>query len=289
MGSGVTTAFDPDRLRNWRFEPIRRSYAERDAILYALGVGLPQDPLEMRELDFLVEDRLKVLPPFAVTLASPGMWVRDPELGIDWVKLLHAAQAAIFHAPLPPKADIIGEARVKSLHDRGAEKGSVCVLERTIRDAGSGTMYCTLEQTIFLRGNGGFGGDPAPRASLPATPGRAPDVEASFATSPRAALIYRLSGDLNPLHADPEVARKAGFSRPILHGLASYGTAGAVVLRHFCDGDPARLRSLSLRFAGIVMPGDVLDIAMWRDGNAVLFAVKVGDRIVIDQGIALID
>lgn len=279
-------AFDPDRLRNRRFEPIRHSYSERDAILYALGVGLPQDALAAAELDFLVEDRLKVLPTFAVTLASPGMWVRDPDLGIDWVKLLHAAQAATFHRPLPPKADVVGEARVKSLHDRGADKGSVCILERTIRDADSGVTYCTLEQTIFLRGNGGFGGDPAPRSPLPAMPDRVPDAVASVATSQRAALIYRLSGDLNPLHADPDVARKAGFPKPILHGLASYGTAGAIVLRHFCDGDPVRLKSLSLRFAGIVMPGDVLDIAMWREGDTVLFTVKVGDRTVIDQGVA---
>jgi acyl dehydratase len=288
MGSGVTMAFDPQRLRDWRFEPIRQSYSERDAIFYALGVGLPQDALDAAELDFLVEDRLKVLPTFAVTLASPGMWVRDPELGIDWVKILHAAQSAIFHQPLPPEADVISEARVKSLHDRGAEKGSVCVLERTIRDADSGAAYCTLDQTIFLRGNGGFGGGPAPRAPLPAMPDRAPDVAASVATSPRAALIYRLSGDLNPLHADPQVARMAGFDKPILHGLASYGTAGAVVLRHFCDGDPALLKSLSLRFAGIVMPGDVLDIGMWREEDTVLFAVKVGDRTVIDQGVALV-
>lgn len=281
-------AFDPDRLRDWRFEPIRHSYGARDAILYALGVGLPQDALDTAELDFLVEDRLKVLPTFAVTLASPGMWVRDPELGIDWVKLLHAAQAATFHRPLPPEANVVGAARVKSLHDRGGDKGSVCVLERTIRDADSGVIYCTLDQTIFLRGNGGFGGDPAPRPPLPVTPDRAPDAVASVATSRRAALIYRLSGDLNPLHSDPEVARKAGFAKPILHGLASYGTAGAIVLRHFCDGDPARLKSLSLRFAGIVMPGDVLDIAMWREGHAVLFAVKTGDRTVIDQGVALV-
>lgn len=282
-------AFDAARLSGHRFAPVVQEYAERDAILYALGVGLPADPLDGRELAFLLEDRLKVLPTYAVTLATLGMWVRDPAFGIDWVKLLHAAQAATFHAPLPPAARVRGEARIKSLHDRGAEKGAVCVVERTILDDASGQVYCTLDQTILMRGNGGFGGDAPPRTEPPRMPGRMPDREVEITVSPRAALIYRLSGDLNPLHADPQVAAKAGFDRPILHGLASYGITGAAVLREFCDGEPERLRALSMRFSGVVYPGDKLAIAMWKEGTAISLTARVGARTVLDQGIASID
>lgn len=282
-------AFNPNRLSGHRFEPIVHEYAERDAILYALGVGLPADPLDSHELAFLLEDGLKVLPTYAVTLATLGMWVRDPAFGIDWVKLLHTAQATTFHAPLPPAARVRGEARIKSLHDRGAEKGAVCVVERTILDDATGQIYCTLDQTILMRGDGGFGGDAPPPAEPRSAPDRVPDREVEIVISPRAALIYRLSGDLNPLHADPKVAAKAGFDRPILHGLASYGIAGAAVLREFCDGEPARLRALSIRFSGVVYPGDRLTIAMWKDGHAISLKAKVGSRTVLDQGLAAID
>ncbi|TYR33393.1 3-alpha,7-alpha,12-alpha-trihydroxy-5-beta-cholest-24-enoyl-CoA hydratase [Mesorhizobium microcysteis] len=282
-------AFDAERLGRHRFAPVEQQYSERDAILYALGVGLPGDPLDAGDLAFLLEDRLKVLPTYAATLATLGMWVRDPSFGIDWVRLLHSAQAATFHAPLPRAAKVRAEARIRSLHDRGVEKGAVCVVERRISDAATRESYCTVEQTLILRGNGGFGGDAPPRVEPRHLPGRAPDAVAQVAVSPRAALIYRLSGDLNPLHADPEVARKAGFDRPILHGLASYGIAGAQILKHFCGDDPMRLKSLSMRFSGVVMPGDRIDFSMWREGDAVLFEAKTGPRTVLDQGFALVD
>lgn len=278
-------AFDPDRLRAHAFALTRQGYTERDAILYALGVGLPFGSAT-EDLAYLLEDRLTVLPTFAVTLATPGMWVKAPDLGIDWVKLLHSAQAAWFHAPLPPMAEVVSHTRIKSLHDRGAGKGSICVVERRIVDAADETHYCTVNQTLMLRGNDGFGGDPAPRPTPDLPPDRAADHRETVHLSPRAALVYRLSGDVNPLHADPEVARKAGFDRPILHGLASYGTMGALVLRRFCDGDPARLASLSLRFAGVVYPGDRLDCDFWQVGSKVLFTARVGDRVVLDQGLA---
>lgn len=280
--------FDPQTLRDWRFALQSQTYDARDAILYALGVGMPLTPGEGPDLGYLLEDGLKVLPSFAVTLASPGMWVKDPALGIDWVKILHMAQAATFHAPLPPAARITSQPRVKSLHDRGVGKGAVCVLERDITDAETGTRYCTVEQTILLRGNDGFGGPAAPPAERVTMPDRAPDAVVSVTTSDRAALIYRLSGDLNPLHADYAVARRGGFDRPILHGLASYGTAAAVVLRSFAADDPAQLTSLALRFSGVVFPGDTLRFDLWQDGARVLFQAHVGDRKVLDQGVATV-
>ncbi len=279
-------AFDPQRLRDWDFGEQRQSYEARDAILYALGVGLPIAPGESGDLAFLLEDELRVLPAFAVTLATPGMWPKIPALGIDWVRVLHMAHAARFERPLPPAANVVSRARIVDLHDRGADKGAVCVLRREVRDAASGDLYCAIDQTVAMRGEGGFGGAPLPKVARPEPPARAPDHVESVATSPRAALIYRLSGDRNPLHADYDVARKAGYERPILHGLASYGTACAVILRAFCDGDPARMTSLALRFAGIVMPGDRLDFSCWREGARVLFEARVGGRIVLDQGVA---
>lgn len=278
-------AFDPDRLRAHAFPLTRQAYTARDAILYALGVGLPFGAAEP-DLPYLLEDRLTVLPTFAVTLATPGMWVKAPELGIDWVRLLHSAQSAEFHTPLPASAEVVSHTRVKSLHDRGAGKGSICVVERRIVDAADQSPYCTVNQTLMLRGNDGFGGDPAPRPVPDLPPDRAADHSESVQISARAALVYRLSGDVNPLHADPEVARKAGFDGPILHGLASYGTMGALVLRRFCGGDPARLAALSLRFASVVYPGDRLDCDFWQVGDGVLFTAKVGDRVVLDQGVA---
>jgi acyl dehydratase len=280
----VTAAFDPQRLLDWRFEDRPHSYEARDAILYALGVGLPLTPGDGDDLHFLLEDRLRALPSYAVTLASPGMWVKAPELGIDWPKLLHIGQAARFATPLPPRADVVGRARIKALYDRGATKGAVCVVERQIHDATSGVLYCTIDQTLLLRGNGGFGGASPPETENGPLPVREPDLIETVAVSPRAALIYRLSGDINPLHADYGVARRAGFERPILHGLASYGLAGALVLLRFCGAAPERLKALRVRFAGVVFPGDDIRFRCWLDGAFVRFDAYVGERKVLDQG-----
>lgn len=279
---------DSAQLLGWRFPQVAQGYGERDAILYALGLGLGRDPLDTGELAFLLEDRLKVLPTMAVTLSTLGMWVREPALGIDWVRLVHSAQDATFHNPLPPRADVIADARIVQVADRGKDKGAVVTLERLIRDAGTGLPYCTVTQTLLLRGDGGFGGPPPVIPPVPSLPQRAPDATLHFQTSPRAALIYRLSGDLNPLHADPAVAARAGFARPILHGLASYGIAGWAVLSQFCDAQPEALRRLAVRFAGVVMPGDRLDFSLWHDGSQVLFTARVGEHTVLDQGLALL-
>lgn len=282
-------AFDPQRLRDWDFGERRQSYEPRDAILYALGVGLPFAPGDGADLDFLIEDRLRVLPSFAVTLAAPGMWPKIEALGIDWVRVLHMAESTQFVRPLPPAATVVRRASVAALHDRGAGKGAVCVLRNEIRDAADGALYCTIDHTLALRGEGGFGGAAPQRIDRPQPPARAPDHVESVRTSPRAALIYRLSGDVNPLHSDHATARAAGYAGPILHGLASYGTACAIVLRAFCAGDPARLRSLALRFAAAVMPGDRLDFACWREGARIAFEARVDERIVLDQGVAELD
>lgn len=278
--------FDPQRLVGWQFGEKRQRYDARDAILYALGVGLPLAAGEGDDLGFLLEDRLRVLPSFGATLATHVMWPMIPDLAIDWVKVLHMAQAVRFENPFPPQAEVVGRASVVGLYDRGADKGSVCVIRNEVRDAVSGLLYCRVEQTAALRGNGGFGGEPLPKRARPEMPGRSADRVASLVTSPRAALIYRLSGDHNLLHVDPEVAGAAGFERPILHGLASYGSACAMILKLFCDSDVTRMKTLDLRFTGIVMPGDRLDFSFWREANRVLFTAAVEGRIVLDHGLA---
>jgi acyl dehydratase len=280
-------AIDPDRLKAYAFPEIVHHYFERDAILYALGLGLGADPTAASELDHLLETRLKVLPSMAVTLASPGMWVRNPELGIDWVKLVHSAQAAEFKAPLPPRGTMIGSARVASIHDRGPDRGAVIVVERTIRDAYTEKVYCVLRQTLLARGDGGFGGDSPPPEPTNGTPARTPDARIRMPISRRAGLIYRLSGDWNPLHADPEVARAAGFPRPILHGLASYGIAGVAICRALAL--PAEsLKALSLRFSNVVFPGDLLEFSIWREKDAAIFEAHVENRVVLSKGRALL-
>ncbi|MBA4353114.1 MAG: 3-alpha,7-alpha,12-alpha-trihydroxy-5-beta-cholest-24-enoyl-CoA hydratase [Novosphingobium sp.] len=274
---------DPAAIFAHDFGQPEQCYVARDAILYALGLGLGEDPLNGDDLRFLDERALSVLPTFAVTLCSPGMWIRDPALGVDFGKLVHLAQFAEFPAPLPATATVRGEAAVISLTDRGEGKGAILVLERRISDAATGTLYCRLHQTLLLRGDGGFGGAPALRSDEPSPPA-VPDAVAKIATSPRAALIYRLSGDWNPLHLDPELAALAGFPRPILHGLASYGMAGAAVSRAL-GRDPAVMSKLACRFSGVVLPGDELEFRVWKQGVAsARFCAFVGERKVLDDG-----
>lgn len=263
-------------------QPVQR-YAARDAILYALGLGLGADPLDAGDLRFLDERDLAVLPTLAVTLCSPGTWIREPQLGVDFTRLVHSAQKAEFLAPLPPSGEMRGTARALSLTDRGEGRGAVLVLERTISDTTTGACYCRLEQTLLLRGDGGFGG-PAPEPGAAVKPLGESDVVAEFPTCSRTALIYRLSGDWNPLHLDPAIAARAGFERPILQGLASYGIAGVAVSRAL-GLDPVGLSELACRFSGVVLPGDTIAFRIWRDGvKAARFEAFVGERKVLDAG-----
>lgn len=273
---------DQAAIQTHDFGSIEQSYSPRDAILYALGVGLGADPINADDLRFLDERSLAVLPTYAVTLCSPGQWIREPSFGVDFTKLVHLAQWAKFLAPLPKEGVVRGTSEVTSLTDRGKGRGAVLVLERTIRDAVSGVDLCRLRQTLLLRGDGGFGGDPAPREA-PFLPDEPAVVMHRFPTSSRAALIYRLSGDWNPLHLDPAIAREAGFARPILQGLATYGIAGLAVSRA-CGRDPVSVRHLACKFSGIVLPGDELVFEIWEEKQAARFRAKVGERVVLDDG-----
>jgi acyl dehydratase len=268
---------DYDRIRNWRFPPSEQRYTARDTILYGLGIGLGDDPLDRRQLRFVYEDGLAAFPTMATVLGAPGFWMRDPATGLDWRRTVHAEQALTLHAPLPPAASVVGTTRVIGVIDKG-DKGALILTERSLRDAEHGTLLATVVHTSFGRGDGGFGdrGDQAPPPHV--VPVRAPDASCTIATAPAAALIYRLSGDDNPLHADPDAAARVGFARPILHGLASFGIAARAVLATYSDYDSTSLRALQLRCAGIVYPGESLRFALWRDGSVVSFTAHVVER-----------
>jgi acyl dehydratase len=288
-------AIDVAKLKNWPHLPIEQHYGARDTILYALGVGVGQDPTDRAQLRFVYEDGLQALPTLAVVLGYPGFWAKDPATGIDWVRLLHGEQSLELFAPLPAQGTVIGRTRVTALVDKGAGRGALMVSEREIADAASGRRLALARSVSFLRGDGGFsaGGQPSdppppPRAATPDTP---PDHVCELKTRPEAALIYRLSGDYNPVHVDPAVAQAAGFERPILHGLCSFGVSGVALLKTLCDWDPSRLQELGCRFSAPVYPGETLRVETWHLGggrHAFRTTVVERDVVVLSHGSARI-
>lgn len=279
---------DYDKLINWKFEDIEQTYTFKDTILYALGVGVSMDPLDMDQLRFTYEEELQALPTMAVVLAYPGFFLKDPEFGIDWVKVLHGEQGIEIHKPLPAEGTVIGTTKITEIIDKGEGKGALMYSTREVREKTSGDLLATLTSTTFCRGDGGFGG-PAVSAPKPhELPDRKADAVVELPTLDQAALIYRLSGDFNPLHADPRVATSAGFKVPILHGLCSLGVAGHAILKQACGYNPSKLKSLGLRFSAPVYPGETIVTEIWQDGNRASFRCKVKERdlVVLNNGYA---
>jgi acyl dehydratase len=270
-----------EKLLNLAIPTVEQTYTAKDAMLYALGVGLGFDPTDRNQLDFVYEENLKVLPTFAVVLAYPGLWMRDLDTGIDAIKVVHGEQGLTLHKPLSPAGAVVGKSRVAGVVDKGEGRGALVMVERRIYAKGSGELIATVAQTAFCRGDGGFGGPSGPTPKPHELPARAPDLVCDLPTSPQAALIYRLSADINPLHADPEVAKAAGFPRPILHGLATYGVAGHALLKAACGYDPARLKSLNARFTAPVYPGETFRTEIWLDGSVASFRTTAIERNVV--------
>jgi acyl dehydratase len=283
---------DYHAVRNWDFGEIVQTYTQRDAMLYALGIGIGADPLDPGQLRYVFEKNLQTVPTMASVLGSPGFWWRDPRTGADWVKLVHGEQSVRVHKPLPANATIVAHNRVVSITDKGPGKGAIAVITRDIVDQGSGQLLAENRNVTFLRGDGGFSttsgvSDPAPEP-LPAVPERAPDFEVELGTLPHQALIYRLSGDYNVLHADPDVARAAGFVKPILHGLCTYGIAAHAVMRTVCEYDAARIQALAVRFTMPVYPGETIRFQLWRrDGASLHLRARVDarDAVVLNNGL----
>ena len=279
-----------DALVGAKLPAIDHAYDHKDAILYALGLGYGEDPMDPAQLAYVYEDGLQAVPSLCVVLAHPGFWLTRPEFDVAWLKLLHAEQAFQMHRPLPPKGKVRGSYRVLAVEDRG-EKGSVLYQEKLLHDSGSGELIATVTTTLFLRGDGGQGSHgtaPEPMAPLPDL---APDFSVDLTTLPQQALIYRLSGDLNPIHASVGAAAKAGFDRPILHGLCTMGFAVRAILKAYCDDRPERLTSFAVRFTKPVFPGETLRFDFYRDGSALRFrGTAVGrDVVVLDRGVATIN
>lgn len=257
----------------------RFTYSERDTILYALGVGMGGRPTDERELDFVYEKNLKAVPTL-MTVVAWGAGVPTEELGVDYKLVLHGEEQTFFHKPVPTAATILADSRIAEVYDKGEGKGAVIVRETVLRDESDGQPIATLRRMLFARADGGYGGSKEAPHRSQKNPDRKPDVIAEFPTSPNQAAIYRLCGDRNPLHVEPERARAAGFDRPILHGLCTYGFTCRAIIETFCDFNPERLASHQARFSSPVFPGETLRISLWREGDDVFFEADVIERSV---------
>lgn len=274
-------AIDRDKLLALKIPDVEHSYTQKDTILYALGVGLGYDPLDADQLAFVYEKNLKALPTFSAVLGYPGFWVRDFPTGIDWVRSVNGEQAVTLHEPVAPQGTVIGRTRILDVIDKGVGKGALIYAERKVTDKASGAPIATVTQTTFCRADGGFGGPVRESPPVHKIPERKADLICDLPTRPEMAMIYRLSGDRNPLHIDPAVAKAAGFERPILHGLATFGVAGHALLKSVCGYDPNRLVAFGGRFSAPVFPGETIRTEMWRDGAEVSFRANVLERNVV--------
>jgi acyl dehydratase len=252
------------------------------ALLYALSVGAgTHDLAYTTENTAGVEQR--VLPTFPVVVSTDLAPL--PAAGtFDLANLVHGRQAVTLHKPLPPtgSAEVVGT--ISAMHDKGS--AAVVVIDSHATDVADGAPLYSLSTSLFIRGEGGWGGDRGPSGSADAPPDRQPDHVVTYRTGTDQALLYRLNGDRNPLHSDPAFAARAGFERPILHGLCTFGFTGRALLATFCGRDADRFEHVEGRFASPVRPGDELSVAMWDcgDGRA-QFQTSVGDRVVFDQGV----
>ena len=277
--------YSPDILEQ-KTEPRTFAYGDKDVMLYALGIGMGRDPMDERELPFVYEKGLKVVPTAATVLAAgarraaaqaaqqkPGHRVSE----LNRVMVVHGEQKVELHKPLPASGSFTAHSRTVGAYDKGKDKGAVVVNETVWTDE-AGEKIATLTGSTFARGDGGFGG-PSEGAPEPhEVPARKPDLSVPFETRPDQALIYRLNGDRNPLHSDPEFAKRAGFPRPILHGLCTYGITCRAVLQEIVDYDADRILSHQARFSAPVFPGDVVTVDFWKDGEVVSFEARVLDR-----------
>lgn len=265
-----------------------RAWDSKDAILYALGVGAgAQDPL--KELKYTTENSegvaQEVLPTFVAVMGGGGGGGRHPLeiLGaFPLSSILHGEQRVVLRGPIPTSGTVISDGRIAAVHDKG--KNANVVLSSVLRDAETSEELAEVQSTLVIRGEGGFGGDPGVRSTW-TIPEHTPDAIVSYPTRIDQGLLYRLSGDRNPLHSDPLFALKANLERPILHGLCTFGFVGRALLASVIDDDPARFGEMSARFASPVNPGDVLDTWIWRTDEGAVFQTKVGDVTVLDHGV----
>ena len=270
---------DYEKMMAMKSEGDEFTYTDRETMLYALGVGMGRDPMNEAELKYVYEyPDQRTVPTMSTVIA----WGQRTLAGADlnWVMIVHGEQRLTMHKPLPNAATIVANGRVVNVVDKGADKGALVITETEIFEKSTGDKLCTLGSTTFARGDGGFGG-PSDGAPTPhVVPDRAPDGSYETDTRPDQALLYRLSGDRNPLHADPKFAEAAGFPRPILHGLCTYGTACRSILQNVCDYDHTKIAGFDVRFSSPVFPGETIITDVWKDGNIVSFECRLKERDV---------
>jgi acyl dehydratase len=273
-------ALDYDELMSKVQSDLPFSYTDADTMLYALSIGVGNDPLDLRELPYVYEqgEPLKTIPTLATVLV-PEMF--PVGLGWDYSQILHSEQRMRLYRPLPPAADLLINKRVVDAFDRGPKLGALILLEAEGRLASDDTVLFTMGCSIVARGDGGFGGPKGKGIPPHRPPRREPDLSCDITTRKDQALLYRLTGDRNPLHADPAVARAVGFERPILHGLCTFGIACKAVLQTICDYDYTLIREFDARFSAPVLPGDTITTDMWQEGNVVSFVCSVKERGVV--------
>ncbi len=270
---------DYDAFMALRDEGRRFAYTDRETMLYALGAGMGRDPLDPQELRFVYEgEGFVALPTLAVVVAR-SMLART--LPVDFSKVLHGEQFLTVHQPLPTAAELIADTKLTKIIDKGPGKGAIIYHQTAVRLADSGAPLFTLGASLFARADGGFGGSPDVAPEPHPIPERAPDFTHLSETRADQALLYRLTGDRNPLHADPAFAARAGFPVPILHGLCTYAIACRAVLATVCDNEPSRIAAFDVRFTSPVFPGDRIETDIWVDGDTVSFRCRVPERNVV--------
>jgi len=273
-------------LLDWPFEDVVQTYTARDSMFYALSIGLGSDPADSGQLQYVYERDLVAFPTMPVVLCHPGAWIAHPDTGVDRKMVLHGEQGLILHRPLSAEGTVRGRTRVTRIIDKGPGKGALVYSERNIVDDTSGEPIATLTSTSFCRADGGFGGSaekPPPPHPIPSRP---PQHVVELGTLPQSALVYRLNADYNPLHADPDLARAAGYPRPILHGLFTFGVAAHALVRAVCGYDASRLASFEARFSSPAFPGETISVDIWQEGGVISFQawVRARQKLVLDNG-----
>jgi acyl dehydratase len=270
---------DPQKARGAKLGDGETFYTRDQVILYHLGVGAGVPATNPKELEYTYEKNLKVLPSFAVIPAfgSMGGIASVPGMQFNLAMLLHGEQEVILHKPLPPAQKLKTSGHIPEIYDKG--KAALVIMEAVARDE-SGDKLFTNRFSLFIRGEGGFGGDSGPKVGNVA-PERKPDGVITRTTLPQQALIYRLSGDKNPLHADPDFAKMGGFDKPIIHGLCSYGVVCKAIVDKVLGGDVTKVARYQARFAGVGFPGETYLTSYWKEGDKILIQAKSKERDAI--------
>jgi acyl dehydratase len=279
---------DYNKLRAFPIPEVTQTYSEKDAMLYALSVGAAEHIADGTGFEFVSETRgLRCLPSFSVILGHPGFWVREPGTTIDWRRNVHAEEGFTLLRPLPPSGTIVSRTEIVDIVDKGAGKGALMYTRKTITLAASGDVLALCDRVQFLRGDGGYDGPSGPPRPAVPDPSSPPDHVQRIAVRDEQAFLYRLNGDPNPLHVEPELAKAGGFDRPILHGLCTFGMAATAVLFTLADGNPEGMRGFRARFTAPVFPGETLRIEIWNGGEVRVVA-EPREAVVMSGGRAVL-